>query len=411
MASAIRKTTAKAVGSNSLGPDRDGFIDPRDTAKYLLRVTAGPSYDASTHDLVHVNGDAYNVDNEYMTASINIRIRDYHGLPKTSPPTHEYFSHSQHRYDRYSISFSFTPKKDIPGEEVIMGFDFDRPIRDRLPPLFKPALKLVTTVIDPGIYCDAYADKPYIYGAALSSFFLLRIGDKSAPGSRSPSRSRKSSIVQEGGDGSGSEIRKRLGVPENSEKRRKFYLKKQNLDNFAFEAGREYEADFFNPYLDFANFAVRLPGFSISVARYIDDKTHELRYVLKNRKTDEVYFVIVFTLLFGQELKDALKAERARLGEPEPETVERKGRSSEEEAEDEEVESRRSSGEPEQQEGLIASLSRWMPRIMRSASTATGSSTSSQGSPERSSSSFERQVEHMSDQRVEDLLREKQISA
>ncbi|KAF2102157.1 DUF1769-domain-containing protein, partial [Rhizodiscina lignyota] len=296
-------------------------IDPRDTAKYLLRVTAGPSYDTSTHGLVHVNGDAFTVENQSMTTSVHVRIRDYHGLPKTSPSTNSYFSHPSHIYDRYSISFSFTPKKDIPGEVVIMGFDFDRPIRDRLPPLFRPALRFVTSVIDPGIYCDAYADKPYIYGAALSSFYVLRIGDKLDPSSSSESQPissqpQKSRIVQEGSDGNGAQVRKQKSMPDNSEKRRKFFLKKHNIEDFTFEAGREYEADFFNPYLDFANFAVRLPGFSISVARYIDEKTHTLRYVLKNKKTGEVYFCVLFTLLFGQELQNALREERERLGEP-----------------------------------------------------------------------------------------------
>lgn len=280
MASAITKPISKVMGTPD--SEKGAFIDPRDTAKYLLRVTAGPSYDASTHGLVQVNGEAYEVSNEFMTASINVRIRDYHGLPRTSPSTHSYFSHQSHQNDRYSISFSFTPKKDIPGGDVIMGFDFDRPIRDRLPPLFKPALRLVTTVIDPGIYCDAYADKPYIYGAALSSFFILRIGDKSEVASGEDSRSQtpssgKSRIVQEGADGSGLQLRKEKGMPEVAEKRRKYFLKQQNLDAFTWEAGREYEADFFNPYLDFANFALRLPGISISIAKYIDEKTHTLR--------------------------------------------------------------------------------------------------------------------------------------
>jgi hypothetical protein len=67
-----------------------------------------------------------------------------------------------------------------------------------------------------------------------------------------------------------------------------------------------YHADFFNPHLDFANFSLRLPGFSISVAKYIDEKTHHLRYVLKNRATEEVLFVVFFKLLFGQELERTL---------------------------------------------------------------------------------------------------------
>jgi hypothetical protein len=281
MASLISKAASKASGTSAEESDGNTVVDPRDTAKYLLRVTAGPSYDFATHGQVNVNGEAYHVDNELCTANVTVRIRDYHGLPRSSPPDDEYFSHPKHKDDRYSISFAITPKKDIPGGELVMGFDFDRPIRDRLPPLFKPALRLVTTVIDPGIYCDAYADKPYLYGPALSSFFILRIGDKTAQvesnsNQESSATSRRNSrMVTEGADGDGQTIRDTLGMPENSEKRRKWFLKQKNLDAFTFEAGREYEADFFNPYLDFANFAVRLPGFSISVAKYIDEKTHE----------------------------------------------------------------------------------------------------------------------------------------
>lgn len=31
--------------------------------------------------------------------------------------------------------------------------------------------------------------------------------------------------------------------------------------------------------------------------KYVDEKNHDLRYVLKNRKTGEVYFVVLFTLV------------------------------------------------------------------------------------------------------------------
>lgn len=45
------------------------------------------------------------------------------------------------------------------------------------------------------------------------------------------------------------------------------------------------------------DFSLRLPGFSLQVTRYIDEKNHELRYVLKNRRTGDVYFVVMFTLI------------------------------------------------------------------------------------------------------------------
>lgn len=50
----------------------------------------------------------------------------------------------------------------------------------------------------------------------------------------------------------------------------------------------------------YADFSLRLPGFSIKVAKYIDAKNHQLRYVLKNKSTGDVYFVVLFTLLLGK---------------------------------------------------------------------------------------------------------------
>jgi hypothetical protein len=49
----------------------------------------------------------------------------------------------------------------------------------------------------------------------------------------------------------------------------------------------------------FADFSLRLPGFSLQVTKYIDEKNHVLRYTLKNRKTGDVYFVVIFTLLLN----------------------------------------------------------------------------------------------------------------
>lgn len=49
------------------------------------------------------------------------------------------------------------------------------------------------------------------------------------------------------------------------------------------------------------DFTLRLPGFSVDVSKYIDKKNHELRYVLKNKATGDIYFVLLFTLLLNQQ--------------------------------------------------------------------------------------------------------------
>ena len=79
-------------------------------------------------------------------------------------------------------------------------------------------------------------------------------------------------------------------------------------ETFTFEKGRLYQSDFFSiPFLDFNDFSLKLPGFSLNIIKYIDSKTHELRYTLKNRKTDEVYAVVMFTLSWGGELEEVEK--------------------------------------------------------------------------------------------------------
>lgn len=97
------------------------------------------------------------------------------GYPEGSPNTHAYFSYPLHKSQEYSVTFSFQPKKAISGDSLVFGNDFDNPIRDRLPPGFSTALRIVRWMIDPGLYGNAYIDKPYLYGPALSSLNCLRI--------------------------------------------------------------------------------------------------------------------------------------------------------------------------------------------------------------------------------------------
>jgi len=216
-----------------------------------------------------------------------------------------------------TVSTATPPFLTFPTETSVQ--DFPDPIRDRLPPGFNTAFNIVKRWIDPGLECDAYADQPWLLGPALSCWFTFFIGDKSTNSTSSPSTtgfttSSPTSIIEEGGTTSGLAIRKALSLPDTGPARRKWALTPSQRDSVTFEAGREYRADFFNPYLDFSNFSLRLPGFSLNVLRYIDDKTHKLRYVFKNKESGDVYFVVVFSLLYGEELQEALKGDEKEGG-------------------------------------------------------------------------------------------------
>ncbi|KAI9807907.1 MAG: hypothetical protein M1825_005213 [Sarcosagium campestre] len=295
--------------------------------KFVLRVKAGPAYDEATHQVVQVNSPKpLHITTPSGDVLLNIRIQNFRGLPSNSPKTSTYFDHASHTRDQYSISFALLPKTAVSGSDLVFGNDFDRPIRDRLPPGFSAAFRIVKWAIDPGLEGDPYTDKPYLYGPALSSLNVLRVGDartQAKTAFRGDEAQHDAVVVEEGADGDGVEVREKLGVPSASDARKKWFLDAAKRDAWTWEAGRVYQADFFNPFLDFNEFALKLPGFSLSILSIWNspegDNTHTLRYVLKNKSTGDVYFVVTFTVYTREEV------EKLDIADKEKQTNERNG--------------------------------------------------------------------------------------
>lgn len=173
------------------------------------------------------------------------------GLPHGSPSTSPYFSHAPHTHDKYSISFRLVPRKPISGSALVFGNDFDHPVRDRLPPGFGTAFNIFKWMIDPGVDGDVHADKPHLYGNALSSLNLLRVGEKVDDSAKHEDNAGQEIGIVEGGEGDGEKFRKDRNVPGDAAARKKWYLGDGRTKEWEWEAGRVYWGDFFNPYLDF----------------------------------------------------------------------------------------------------------------------------------------------------------------
>ncbi|CRG90036.1 hypothetical protein PISL3812_07077 [Talaromyces islandicus] len=290
----------------------------KNTTSYRLLVTAGPEYDVKTHQIVPVNAaKTVRFENEQATVHVCVRIRDYTGLPNGSPSTSEYFSHPLHIHDQYSICFSFVPKQDFCGSDLLFGNDFDRPIRDNIPPGFNTALNIVKWAIDPALEGDPYADKPYMYSPGLASWNYFRICEVANPDGLKETLDIHSKVVEEGADGTGVDIRRSFQIPEDQGLRRKHFLNEDARKKFIFEKGREYLVDFGNPYLGFNDFSLRLPGFNLQVMKYISERNHKLRYTLKDKKSNKVILVVLLKLL----LHDTAEEIRERSS-PEPESDE-----------------------------------------------------------------------------------------
>lgn len=242
-----------------------------DASKFILKVTAGTTYDTTQHQQVLVNTSTpTTITSDDIAATVRVRIKNYRGLPKDSPTDSPYFSHTGHTGDLYSISFSFTPKHTIKGSDLVFGNDFDHPIRNKLPPGFNTALKIVKWMIDPGLDGDAYADEPYLYGPLLSSVNKFSIGGKGSDGGASKEAKSEDEVVDEGATADGEEVRKGLSIPEDAKARQTYFLQEGHRDAFEFEQGREYRCDFSNGYLDFNEFALKLPGFTLPIMRHWD---------------------------------------------------------------------------------------------------------------------------------------------
>lgn len=281
--------------------------------KYILRVTAGPTYDLADHTEVPVNAPTpVSISSARMDIELNVRIQNYRGLPPNSPSTSPYFSQEPHatNKDQYSIAFRFTPKNpektdktdkkektnkppaatdaqedDAPAPaadgisafDLQFGNDFDHPIRDRLPPGFSYAMKIVKWWIDPGLDGDPYADSPYLFGPALSSFNAIHVGRGALDDAKGGLCFDEGASDDEGdsgdGDGDGGDSRawrEDVGAPADGKARMKWALHDQSKHDWVWEYGRTYAVDFFNAYLDFSEFALRLPGYAVPIMKYWD---------------------------------------------------------------------------------------------------------------------------------------------
>ncbi len=103
--------------------------------------------------------------------------------------------------------------------------------------------------IDPGLEGDVYADEPYLYGVAGSSFNVLRVGGKVGEEGMLGEGEEGEEGIDEGAEGDGGEVRREKGMPEGAAERKKWFLREGG--EWVWEGGRVYRADFFNPYLDF----------------------------------------------------------------------------------------------------------------------------------------------------------------
>ena len=134
--------------------------------------------------------------------------------------------------------------------------------------------------IDPGLDGDPYADNPWLYGPLLSSVNALHVGAKTEKAGAGDSRQGEKwkvdalgeEVIEEGAGGGAQQLRDESGVPDGAAERQKWALHAPAKEGWTWEAGRVYKNDFFNGYLDFNDFSLRLPGFHLHVLPHLSSK-------------------------------------------------------------------------------------------------------------------------------------------
>ncbi|KAF9975771.1 hypothetical protein BGZ73_000442 [Actinomortierella ambigua] len=302
--------------------------------QYRLRVSAG----SNLQDLhvLNINDDANPlfIDTPDFVGQLCVRVR---GLSEsmwyeqslvednlTPVPESPWFE-GNNNLSCIQVSGRF--KKEHRGDDIVWGNEFERPLK--LPPFSSVAVKF-GQYIDPGLQVDLYSDKPWAFSPLLTTMNTINVtgwhlgehsqerakekGQKDAveralPPWPSPTGSHlvedtsllfndkrdTLTLKDDNDDQPAAEIMSSGTRSLSTAERKTYFSAQENLKQHTFMPNQIYAFDFFNPYIDFVNFTLKLPGFSLDVIKYWDGQP--LRYIAKTKDDKTVFFAVVFELV------------------------------------------------------------------------------------------------------------------
>ncbi|KAF8942605.1 hypothetical protein BGZ47_006316 [Haplosporangium gracile] len=329
--------------------------------RYRLRVSAGPSADPKDLKVLPVNDDANPtlIESDEFIGQIVVRIK---GLDKTfgykegqeqdsleTISESPWFSLPGGDNNLSSVQISGRFKREWPGEQVVFGNQFEKPLR--LPPFSSIALKFIQ-FIDPGLKADIYCDRPWAFSPLIATMNTVNVSgwhlDKATqkkveehgqeedkerlenelPPWPSPQgehivedttllfqpdqynkEQEDATLTSEGEtahahkhENKKEELTMAPTQPAvlNTSARRSYFAKEVNLAKHRYRPDQVYGFDFFNPYLDFANFTLKVPGFSVDITKYWDGQP--LTYIIKSQDSSVTFMAFQFELIPVKDL-------------------------------------------------------------------------------------------------------------
>ncbi|KAG0198692.1 hypothetical protein BGX28_007883 [Mortierella sp. GBA30] len=315
------------------------------TTRYRLRVSVGPSADPNMLKPIAANDDANPavIESDEFVAQIVVRIR---GLNQTfgyeeaqkedglKPlPESPWFTKPGGDKNLSSVQILCRFKREWPGDQIVFGNQFEKPLR--LPPFSSIALRFIQ-YIDPGLRADIYSAQPWAFSPLIATMNAVNVQgwhldtatqhrpkelgqdeekkgrfENKLPSWPSPEGEHvvedtsllfkeDTDDIYEENEEQASEAGKEKLVEAKAPAldtgaRRYYFADQDNLSKHRYRPDQVYGFDFFNPYLDFANFTLKVPGFSVDITKYWDGQP--LTYIIKTKDSSVVFMAFQFELV------------------------------------------------------------------------------------------------------------------
>ncbi|KAF9420303.1 hypothetical protein BGZ94_009160 [Podila epigama] len=243
---------------------------------HSLKVSVGPN--PSQLNPMTINNDANPVwiESEEFVGQVVVRIKTQqshkkaNGDEKSAAEDSPWFDMPGGANNICSIQILGRFKQEWPGDQVVFGDQFDRPLK--VPPLASTAMKFIH-MVNPGLETDITCAKPWAFSPLIAAMNTVHVskwvnentvnGLPPWPSKAGEHTSEDTSLLFE--------INKAI-QPMNSSQRRSYFTKASNLQRHIFSPDHVYSLDFFNQFLDLGTFKVKIPGLTIDLSRPLDNQ-------------------------------------------------------------------------------------------------------------------------------------------
>ncbi|KAG0004785.1 hypothetical protein BGZ79_008133 [Entomortierella chlamydospora] len=286
-----------------------------DNIKYRIRVSAGP--DTKSLRPIAVNDDAnpFLINTDEFAGHLTFRIKgqdQIHGYEQGQKqdglpivPDSPWFENAADGGKGNNLIMCMQAigrfKREWSGEQVVLAVVFDKPFK--LPTGTSLAIKFFKA-ISPGLQVDVQGTEPYFINPFLTAMDCLHVSKDTCesttvtaatvpawPSPRAENLPENTSLIILEED-----PKKKAKIEMDTKARKHHFAKAKNLRNHWFVKDHVYGLELFNPFMDCARLAVKLPGlFSLELFKVLNEQP--ITYSIRTQDGSVSFFAVSFELV------------------------------------------------------------------------------------------------------------------